>query len=57
MAQSPTDPNWHSIAEQASTEADPAKLSALVDQLCASIDERHKVPQVEADKEPQNHKP
>ena len=34
------DQQWRSIAEQASKEMDSAKLSLLVEQLCAAMDER-----------------
>jgi hypothetical protein len=47
MAHIPTGQEWRSIAEQASTEMDPAKLTSLVAKLCASIDDRHKVPQID----------
>ena len=38
------DQQWRSIAEQASKEMDSAKLSLLVEQLCAAMDERNKRP-------------
>lgn len=57
MAHSSTDQDWHSIAEQASTEMDPAKLTKLIDELCASIDDRHKGPQIETNNESLNQKP
>jgi hypothetical protein len=38
------DQQWQSIAEQASKEMDGAKLSVLVEQLCAAMDERSKGP-------------
>jgi hypothetical protein len=34
------DRNWISIAEQASLEMDPAKLSILVKRLCRALDDR-----------------
>jgi hypothetical protein len=57
MAHSPTDQDWQSIAEQASTEMDPAKLTQLVDELCASIDARHKGAQIEPNNESLDQKP
>lgn len=44
MAQNPTDPKWYSLAEEASKEMDGAKLSLIVAQLCAALDERGKPP-------------
>jgi hypothetical protein len=38
------DPKWYSIAEQASTEMDSAKLTSLVEQLCTALDEYRKPP-------------
>jgi hypothetical protein len=38
MAQNPTDQDWRSIAEQASTETDQAKLATLVAKLCLALD-------------------
>ena len=41
----PREKQWLSIAEQASKETDAAKLSLLVEQLCAALDdERSKAP-------------
>jgi hypothetical protein len=40
MAPQTTDPEWYSIAEQASREMDSAKLTILVAQLCSALDER-----------------
>jgi hypothetical protein len=41
----PREKQWLSIAEQASKETDAAKLSLLVEQLCAALDdERSKDP-------------
>ena len=40
MASKPDDRLWCSIAEQASKETDPAKLTILVEQLCRALDER-----------------
>ena len=45
MAENLTNQEWRSIAEQASTEQDPAKLTSLVAELCRSLDERQKTPQ------------
>ncbi|MCU1304922.1 MAG: hypothetical protein JWQ87_5206 [Candidatus Sulfotelmatobacter sp.] len=42
MAPNPRDQKWHSLAEQASREMDPKKLTLLVDQLCSALDERGK---------------
>ena len=39
MASDPRDQKWYSIAEQASKEKDPQKLTILVDQLCGALDE------------------
>ena len=33
-------PDWADLAEQASKEIDPQKLSALVEQLCVAIDKK-----------------
>ena len=44
MAPQVTDQKWYSIAEQASTEMDSAKLTILVDQLCTALDECDKLP-------------
>jgi hypothetical protein len=35
----PREKQWLSIAEQASKETDAAKLSLLVEQLCAALDD------------------
>jgi hypothetical protein len=40
MATDPKDQEWYSVAEQVSTEMDPAKLSILVSRLCAALDRR-----------------
>jgi hypothetical protein len=40
------DQPWFSLAEQASKEADGAKLSLLVQQRCSAIDERNRRPSV-----------
>ncbi len=45
MAENLTNQEWRSIAEKASTEQDPAKLTSLVAELCRSLDERQKMPQ------------
>ena len=45
MAENLTNEEWRSIAEKASTEQDPAKLTSLVAELCRSLDERQKTPQ------------
>ena len=37
--------DWRLIAEQVSTETDPAKLTLLVAQLCHALDDREKGPQ------------
>jgi hypothetical protein len=42
MAENLTNQEWRSIAQQASTEQDPAKLTSLVTELCRSLDERQK---------------
>jgi hypothetical protein len=42
MAPDPRDQKWYSLAEQASTEADPKKLGSLISQLCDALDERMK---------------
>ncbi len=39
MASEFTDQKWYSIAEQASTEMDPEKLTILVAQLCRALDD------------------
>jgi hypothetical protein len=33
------DPDWHAIAERASTETDPKKLALLVKALCDRLDQ------------------
>lgn len=38
MAQHSGDEDWRSIAEQASKETDPAKLTILVERLCCALD-------------------
>jgi hypothetical protein len=45
MAPNLTNQDWRSIAKQASTEMDSAKLTTLVAELCRSLDERQKTPQ------------
>jgi len=42
VAPNPRDQKWFSLAEQASTETDQAKLMTLVNQLCAALDEHMK---------------
>jgi hypothetical protein len=44
MAPQITDQKWYSIAEQASKEIDPAKLTVLVGQLCSALDDCGKPP-------------
>jgi hypothetical protein len=44
MAPNPIDQEWRCIAEQASKETDPVKLTALVAQLCRAFDDRGKKP-------------
>jgi hypothetical protein len=44
MAENLTNQDWRSIAKEASTEQDPAKLTSLVAELCRSLDERKKTP-------------
>ena len=41
MAKHPPDENWLSIAEQASREMDPVKLTTLVAKLCRALDREH----------------
>ena len=48
MAPDPKDQEWRSLAEQASTEMDTAKLTLLVSLLCAALDERMKPHAVES---------
>jgi hypothetical protein len=38
MTSSDEKPPWIDIAEQVSKEADPKKLTVLIEQLCAAID-------------------
>jgi hypothetical protein len=45
--------DWRHIAEQASTEMDPEKLTALVSELCRSLDERQKTPRFQRHEEDQ----
>jgi len=40
MAPLNADQEWYSIAEQASKEMEPKKLSVLVEQLCTALDKR-----------------
>jgi hypothetical protein len=35
---------WESLAERASTETDSAKLSKLIEELCAALDARYSKP-------------
>jgi hypothetical protein len=44
MAPNLTNQDWRSLAEQASTEMDSAKLTSLVAELCRSLDERQQTP-------------
>ncbi|MCU1304315.1 MAG: hypothetical protein JWQ87_4599 [Candidatus Sulfotelmatobacter sp.] len=44
MAPKVTEHKWYSLAEQASTEMDAAKLAILVEQLCSALDESRKPP-------------
>jgi hypothetical protein len=44
MASKIKDPEWYSIAEQASREMDSVKLMFLVEQLCSALDEYRKPP-------------
>jgi hypothetical protein len=37
MAPQTNDPEWYSLAGQASKEMDPAKLTILVAQLCSAL--------------------
>ena len=53
MAQNLTNQDWRSLAEQASTEMDPVKLTSLVGKLCSSLDERKKTPQLQPDEKDQ----
>jgi hypothetical protein len=45
MAQTLSNEDWRSLAAQASTEQDSARLTSLVTELCRSLDERQKTPQ------------
>jgi hypothetical protein len=45
MAENLTNQDWRSIAQEASTEQDPAKLTSLVTELCRSLDERQQTSQ------------
>lgn len=47
MAPNLTNQDWRSIAQQASTEQDPAKLTSLVAELCRSLEEREKPREVQ----------
>lgn len=47
MAPNLTNQDWRSIAQQASTEQDPAKLTSLVAELCRSLEEREKPHEVQ----------
>ena len=38
MASNVGDPDWRTLAEQASKETDATKLTELVDQLCKALD-------------------
>jgi hypothetical protein len=40
MAPNPTEQKWYSLAEQASKETDPEKLTILIAELCSALDER-----------------
>jgi hypothetical protein len=42
---------WRSIAAQASTEMDPIKLSALVEQLCRAMDQENQPASVAAEQQ------
>jgi hypothetical protein len=39
MARHPGDGDWRSIAEQASKEMDPTKLTILVEKLCSMLED------------------
>jgi hypothetical protein len=54
MAQNLTNQDWRSLAEQASTELDSAKLTSLVTKLCSSLDERQKTPRFQRHEGDQN---
>ena len=46
MAPHPTDQDWRRIAEQASRETDPARLTTLIANLCLALDrEREQRPE------------
>jgi hypothetical protein len=49
MAQNLTNQDWRSLAVQASTEMDSAKLTRIVAELCSSLDERQKTLQRQED--------
>jgi hypothetical protein len=53
MAQNLTNQDWRSLAAQASTEQDSARLSSLVTELCRSLDERQKTPRFQRHEENQ----
>lgn len=57
MAQNLTNQDWRSLAAQASTEQDPAKLTSLVTELCSSLDHRKKTPQFQRQEENQDSSP
>lgn len=42
MAPNPRDQKWYSLAEQASKETDPDKLTTLIAELCSALDDRAK---------------
>ncbi len=48
MAPNPKDQKWYYLAEQLSMEMDQAKLMALINQLCAALDERMKYRSVDS---------
>jgi len=37
------EPDWHEIAEQASSEADPKKLASLIKALCDRLEELQRI--------------
>jgi hypothetical protein len=53
MAQNLTNRDWRSLATQASTEQDSARLTSLVTELCRSLDERQKTPRFQRQEENQ----
>jgi hypothetical protein len=53
MAQNLTNQDWRSLAAQASTEQDSARLTSLVTELCRSLDERQKTPRFQRQEENQ----